>query len=77
MDFLQYWQQLLAHEKTAFCNQVGFSYGYVTTRLIYKARKPSLEKIDLMVKFSKGKLTHESIIKFFINKEKAPVATNN
>ena len=77
MDFLEYWKQLLSHEKREFCQKVGFSYAYVTTHLVYKVRKPSLEKIELMVQVSDGKLTHEGIIKFFISKEKASIATNN
>ncbi|WP_269915394.1 XRE family transcriptional regulator [Acinetobacter sp. HY1485] len=76
MDFLKFWKSLTSEEKDVFCKKVKLTKGYITTRLIYKSRKPTLERIDLMVSASNGKLTHQGLIHFFINNKKASSATN-
>lgn len=60
-----FWSSLSKEERIKFSESVGTTYAYISKRLIYKKRSPSLKMLNAMVKASNGCLTHQSLVEFF------------
>lgn len=60
-----FWFSLSKEERIKFSEAVGTSYAYISKRLVYKKRSPSIKMLNAMVQASNGALTHQSLVEFF------------